>query len=75
MGIDFLGTYLALFVLTGFGIGVFFLSRAIFRKLLKSASERLIFSLSIVCVLVVTPVIIVLLLGLVVLVYQQIGGQ
>ena len=74
MGFDFLGTFLTLFVLTGFGIVVFFLSRAIFKKLLKSASERSIFALSIVCVLVLTPIIIILLLGLAALGYQQMRG-
>jgi hypothetical protein len=74
MGFDFLGAFLTLFVLTAFGIGVFFLSRAIFKKLLKNASERLIFSFSIISVLVVTPLIIILILGLFVLFYQQMVG-
>ena len=55
MGIGFQELLVMLIILTAFGIGIFFLSRLIFRKVLGHLSGRQIYIFSICSALILAP--------------------
>ncbi|AYB34058.1 hypothetical protein D4L85_27300 [Chryseolinea soli] len=65
MGIDFSGILLVLFLLIIFGVLIFRISRGIFRKTLKGASEKKIKVLSRVCAFCLAPLLLIGILAVV----------
>lgn len=57
MGFDVAGMFLMLFLFTGFGLGIFFISKYFLGKVFSRFSEKRIFLLSILSVWVIVPLI------------------
>jgi hypothetical protein len=61
MWIDLFGIFVTLFLLTGFGLGLFFFCRYILIRIFERLSEKRIVLLSILSVWILTPVVFILL--------------